>query len=356
MKSRTKKILYLALTVIMVLFSACGGGAAPSGADSQKPADSAASDKSYVLKFALNDAAGSTYDKMVIQPLQQKLQEKSGGRLSLEVYYSSSLVQQGKVLDAIRKGTCDAGLDILTMNAGQYPYTELLGTPGLNLGDCAAFTATTNEYAKAFPEKGLEDFVVLARFSSGTFGVVSVDKPITKASDLKGLPMRATPNFIPWWNNMGASGTMIPMTDIYESLKLSVIKGAQVTLAAVDAFKMYEVTNYFTPLTMLGGDQILVLSRPLYNSMSADLQAAIDEVCKEMPSVGVKYIETAQQEAKDKINKANPKFVFVDPKDVEPQGFIDAALPLLQAKAKELDDNGFKGTEALKWLQGRVVK
>ncbi len=341
-----KKILFLALAAVMVLsLSACRA------ASSTK---SDAAGKSYVLKFSANDAKDGTYDKLVIQPLQQKLEEKSGGRLSLEIYYSSSLAKQGQCLDGIKNGIVDMGVDVLTMYAGQYPYTELLGTPGIPLGDPETFTHLVQDYAKAFPEEGLEDFVMISRFCSGTFGLLSVDKPWTNASDLEGKTMRATPNFIPWWQAMGASATMIPMSDMYESFKLSVIKGAHTTIGAISAFKFYEVTNSFTSLTMCGGDQVIAMSKPLYDSLPADLKKVIDDTSKEMTDVCINYVKTAEQETIDKVAAANPEFQFVQAEDVK--GFSDAAMPLLEAKAQELDGKGLKGSDALKWLQEHAVK
>ena len=343
-----KKFLCLFLALMLVLsFSACSGG-------EQTSAPGGESEESYVLKFSANDPAGSLYDTMVIQPLKQKLEEKSGGRITLEIYYNSSMAKQGEVLQSIKNGTLDMGVDILTMNAGQFPYTELLGTPGINLGDVESFTNITLEYAKAFPEKGLEDFVVIARFSSGTFGILSVDKPITKVSDLKGMSMRSSPNFIPWWSAMGASPTFIPMGDIYESLRLSVIKGAHTTVSGIYAFKLQEVANYFTPLTMCGGDQVIAMSRPLYDSMPADLQQVIDEICEEMPQIGVEFVKAAEADTMNNIKKSNPNFQFVELEDV--QGFIDAATPLLEEKAEELNSKGLQGTAALEWLKDHAIE
>ena len=347
-----KRLLYLALAAVMVLaLSACG---TKSNSDASKPPASADTGKSYVLKFSANDAKDGTYDKLVIQPLQKMLTEKSGGKLTLEIYYSSSLAKQGQCLDGIKNGVVDMGVDVLTMYAGQYPYTELLGTPGIPLGDPETFTHLVQDYAKAFPEKGLEDFVIVTRFCSGTFGLLSVDKPWTTASDLKGVTMRATPNFIPWWQAMGASATMIPMSDMYESFKLSVIKGAHTTIGAIEAFKFYEVTNNFTTLTMCGGDQVIAMSKSLYDSLPADLQKVIDETSKEMLDVCINYVKTAEQNTIDMVKTENPKFQFVQAEDVK--GFSDAATPLLDAKAAELDGKGLKGTEALKWLQDHAVK
>jgi TRAP-type C4-dicarboxylate transport system substrate-binding protein len=293
------------------------------------------------------------YDKMVIQVLDQKLQEKTNGRLSLEVYYGSALAKQGECLSGIKSGTVDIGVDILTMYPGEYLYTELLGTPGINLGDAEAFTYTTLDYQKEFHEKGLDDFMVVCRFSSGAFGCLSADAPVSMVSDLKGMTVRATSNFIPWYEAMDASATFIPMGDIYESLKLSVINGAHTTISGIYAFKLYEVADYYTPFTMCGGEQVIVMSKELYDSMPADLQAAIQATSEEMVLEVINYVKAAEAQTMSEIQKENPDFKFVEIEDT--QGFIDAAQPLLQAKAEELNNAGLDGTGALEWLKSKAV-
>lgn len=367
-----KRTAYLLLTLVMILpLCACGRSksavdtAAPSGTGAGNTAapnasgtaagDSTApaSEESYVLKFSANDAAGSTYDRLVIQVLQQKLQEKSNGRLSLEVYYSSSLAKQGECLNSLRNGTADMGVDVPAMYPGEYLYTELIGTPGINLGNAEQMTNTLQDYMKEFPEKGLENIKIICRFSSGTFGILSVDKPVTRVADVNGMSIRASSQLMPWYEALGASATFIPMGDLYESLKLSVIEGAHTTVGGTYAFGLQEVTNYFTPLTMCNGDQAIAMSKELYDAMPADLQAVIDEVSGEMVDVVISYIFATEEETMNNINKSNQKFEFIELEDA--QGFIDAALPQLQAKAQELDAAGLDGSGALEWLQAHAV-
>ena len=357
-----KRTLSLVFALLICLsLGACNGSKtaadtpAPAGttASGSPAAPQAASGESYVLKFSANDPAESTYDKLVIQILQKKLEEQSNGRLSLEVYYSSSLAKQGECLSAIKSGTVDMGVDTPAMYPGEYLYTELFGTPGINLGNPEQATRTLQEYMKEYPDKGMEDFKIICRFSSGTFGLLSADKPITKASDLKGMSIRASSQLMPWYEAMGASATFIPMGDLYESLKLSVIKGAHTTVGGTYAFGLQEVTNYFTTLTMCNGDQVIAMSKELYESMPADLKTVIDNVSAEMVDVAISYIFATEEETMKNINGSNPKFKFVEIEDTK--SFLDAAMTTLTDKAKALDDAGLDGSGALKWLQAHVA-
>ncbi len=102
------------------------------------------------------------------------------------------------------------------------------------------------------------------------------------------------------------------------------------------------------------GDQVIAMSKQLYDSMPADLQQVINEVqCRKDPYL-YRFCKAAEKATMDNIKSSNPKFQFCELEDI--QGFIDAATPLLEAKAKELNDKGLKGTEALEWLKAHAVK
>ncbi|MDR2486933.1 MAG: TRAP transporter substrate-binding protein [Clostridiales Family XIII bacterium] len=344
--------LALALALGMSALTACGGGG-DSGGDAEAPATEGdaqvpAAEPEYVLNYSSNDPQGSPNDEYVVQPLKKLLEEKSGGRITLEVFYSSSLANMGSCLEGIKNGTVDIGIDVLTMYPGEYMYTELLGTPGIAFGDPAAFATMVAEYMKAFPEKGLDSFKLISRVSSGAFGCLS-KKPVSKPGDLKGMTLRASTNFIPWYEAMGGAGTFMPAGDIYESMKLSVIDGAHTSAMGVYDFKLYEVGGYYTFFPMTVGDQVICMSKDLYESMPDDLKAAVDEASEAMVQVTSDYVTEMEAQAQSNILAQNPDFQFVDITDMK--GFEDAAAALLDKKAKELDGAGLDGTGALQWLR-----
>jgi TRAP-type C4-dicarboxylate transport system substrate-binding protein len=96
------------------------------------------------------------------------------------------------------------------------------------------------------------------------------------------------------------------------------------------------------------------MSKARYESLPADLRAVIDEVSADLLDVCIEYTESEQNDAYNEISEINPNFKKVEIEDM--QSFIDTATPVIQAKADELDANGYDGAGAYKWLQEHAVQ
>ena len=115
-----KKLLSLILATAMIatLFIGTSVFAAESSSSSEE-----GSTDTYVFTYATVDAEGSDHDRLVESKLKELLEEKSGGRMTLEVYYSSSLTGVGSTLDGIKNGTVDMGYDACGFYGAVFPYT-----------------------------------------------------------------------------------------------------------------------------------------------------------------------------------------------------------------------------------------
>jgi len=348
MKQKVLILISLVLVIFLTL-TACSESSKSSGNNTSTSAD-----KKYILSFASNVNTGSNRNVMVEEVLKKKLEEKSNGRLTLQIYPSSTLAAQNEMLDALKKGTADAGYINGTMFAGQFPYTELFGTPGLNFGNIEHADKVLREYTKEFVEKGYNDFKIIARYSVGTMGLITI-KPVAKYEDVKGMSIRATSNLMPFFKAMGANCVSLPAADIYESIKLHVINGACTGLNGIANYRLAEVANAVTPLNMLNGDQMIVVSMNAYNHLPADLQKVVDQVSEEMADVLTKYTIFEQNGAIAQAQKTNPNFKVVELSPEEEAKFTAAGAPLLEKKAAELDAAGLQGTDALKWLKSQQV-
>jgi TRAP-type C4-dicarboxylate transport system substrate-binding protein len=292
---------------------------------------------------------------MVEEVLKSKLEEKSGGLLTLEIYPSNTLAGAKEMLDALNNGTADLGYFVGNMFAGQFPLTELFGTPGLKYGDIAAVDKVLREYTKLFHEKGFDVFKIISRYSIGTTGVISV-KPVTAVADIKGMSIRATSNFMGFFTGMGANCVSMGAGDVYEAIKTNVINGTVTGLNGLATYKLAEVCNAVTPLYMLNGDEMIVMSMGAYDYLSKDLQAVVDQVAADMDSVLTEYTQTEQNGAIDSSKKLNAKFQVVELSAAEEAKFTEAAKSLLDNKAAELDKAGLEGSKALAWLRSQQPK
>ena len=160
-----KKLLSLILATAMIatLFIGTSVFAAESSSSSEE-----GSTDTYVFTYATVDAEGSDHDRLVESKLKELLEEKSGGRMTLEVYYSSSLTGVGSTLDGIKNGTVDMGYDACGFYGAVFPYTELFSVPCLYFGDSYEASEVLREYDKAFTDEVLEDYHIMARFIGET--------------------------------------------------------------------------------------------------------------------------------------------------------------------------------------------
>ena len=357
MKTKKQSLSMVLAVIMLIALCACGGttsGGNTGGGTTGGGSAPASSGEVYTLSLSINDPQGSLLDEHFVTPLQDLLDQKTGNRIKLDVYYSNSLSGMGNTLDGVKSGLVDIGYDVLTFYPGTYPYTELYGTPGLNLGGFEGFSRVLQDYAKAFPEPALDPFVIIARFAFGDFGILTANKPVTTIDDVKGMTVRTTTNFIPWYESMGVSCVTLPMGEVYESLRLSVIDGVHTSVGSLQAFRLAEISSYYTLFTMCCGDSVFAMSRDLYNSMDAELQKAIDEICVEMFEIGIQFAYTSTEVTMNFCKEINPDFEFLQVADTAP--FVEAAQTELLRKAAELDAAGHDGTGALEWLRARAVK
>lgn len=346
-KCRTFAALSLGIILVLALaLSGCGGGDKDATSDGT-PADEK---QTYKISYASNDAPGSDRYDLLEQKFADLMKEKSGGRIEVELYPSGSLSKPGACLDAIKNGTVDTGMDSFTRYSGQYPYYELMTAPGLNYKTSEDFSKVVNEYVKLYPDKTVGDYKIIVLSDTGNFGLVST-KPIRTYSDIKGLQIRNTPQFIPLFNKLGASSVDVASGDMYEALRLNTITAANTNDHAIPAFNLSEVCKSFTALPIEHADFGIFMSLELYNSFDDELKAAVDEVCVEMQKVSADYITATTANARASALEVNKDFEFIELSDADIQKLVSESQSVLDEMAQKLDADGLKGTEALAWLR-----
>jgi len=350
----------LAVSIILIVsMTACGGGNSSSSVSSGS--GGAASDtpepagETYVLKYASNNAPGSIRYDQLEQKFADLMAEKTNGRITVEIYPSGSLSAPGKVLDDIKSGTVDAGYDSYTRYTGQYPYFELLATPGFVFNSFEDFNAAAIGLCQEFPDAGTDLYKVVAMCDAGQFGLASV-KPIRTVADIKGQQIRMSGSFVDFFKALGATSVDIASGDMYEALRLNQITSTNTNDSAVVTFHLEEVCSSFTFLPVEHSDFTIFLSQALYDSFDAELQAQVDEVCAEMQQVALDYINFETTNAVDAIAASNPDFEWISLSSDEISKLAETSKTLLEEKAKGLDEKGLKGTEALEWILAHQSK
>ena len=233
------------------------------------------------------------------------IKKKSGGRLAPEFFHSAQLYKGGAVPKALRLGTLDMGA----------PATGYLTTYNVNacLNYLPMFYGRTPELIRKFMDSGygtaLSDVIekkmgvkVLGRFFElGYVHVLTVDKPIKKAEDFKGLKIRypTSPEFAMRLKAFGANPMRIALSDLPMALLQGTVDGTITNFKGADATKLDEAgIKYAVKEYGAMGHYMPIVSNKFWKSLPQDLQQimvdAWDEVVDQEREIAVKMQEAGE--------------------------------------------------------------
>ena len=250
-----KKLLAMLLALVMVLsMAACGGNKAPetqapaANDPTDAPATEAPTDEvgdPITLIFSIaavpTDAHGAAQ-----KVFKEKLEEISGGNITVECYDSGTLYGQDTEHDALKNGDVDLIYSSASWLTDGSPWVSMF-TAGYVFQSYEHMTAVLNgEIGQEMFQKIAEEqnILPLGAFYLGTRQIsLSTDKHIKTPEDLAGINLRM-PNSDAWvflGTAMGVNPTPIGFNDLYLALQTGTVEGQDNPLPTVKSAKFYEV-------------------------------------------------------------------------------------------------------------------
>lgn len=253
--------------------------AAPAGAADQK---------TYTLKLANFTSVQSSTTRW-FETKKKELEEKSGGRLKLEIFYGSSMGPMPRHYDLARTGVADLAFFQHGATRDRFPLVELTHAPYMfPPGAKGAIVAAKVAYDMKAPyfaaqHKGTKLIWVAYNRASGVYDAT---KPIHSLEDLKGRRYRApTSTDVAMMKALGALPIGMPPTDMAENIQKGTIDGAVTDPMGVLAFKLGGLVKYYTPMFVSSISFGLVMNPKSYSNLPADLRALVDDLGSRKSSI-----------------------------------------------------------------------
>jgi TRAP-type mannitol/chloroaromatic compound transport system substrate-binding protein len=207
----------------------------------------------------------------------------SDGSIEVKYFDPGKLVPAFEIHDAVSSGKIEAGYTAPVYLAGKLPATELFTYIPFGV-DAPAYIGWFYSgngmklYQEAYDSAGYNLkpflFTVLAPETAGWFR-----KAINKQEDLKGMAIRypGLPGKV--LQKLGASISMVPGSEIYQSLEKGAIDGTEFSNPAIDQklgfFKVAKY-NYFPGWHQPATNLELVINKDTWNKMSPRQKAVIE--------------------------------------------------------------------------------
>lgn len=353
MKTRRIFALLLAVAMLCLLFSGCGGDSDPGdttpGTNTGDPAntgDSASVDKSDWVTLNLTYAtflAADAPGQDGIDLLQAKCNEYMGeGYVNIETYASGTLLGTTEVFDGVVNGVAEMGLVLSSTLTGRLPVTMVADIAGFYYASSQAGCRAMRDYIAEVQPEELKDVVVLFPISTTPQALCST-KEVTSMADLAGMQIRATSSAADAVKSWGAVPVSMDIGEVYEGMRNGLVEGCISSVGAFGNSKFEEVAPYCLVTPFIGSSNMVVMNRDIYESMPESqrevFDKCVDETFDEFYST---YIEDFSNDPNSQtyLNTID-SIHFLEGEELEE--FTAAVADLPEQYAQQLNDLGYDG-------------
>jgi len=219
--------------------------------------------------------------------LDKTLQEKSKGRIKIELHINNSIAKgEGAHLEGAQLGTIDIVAIGSAPIGGMFePTYQALDLPFLWASREQVWKVMDGpfgqELLKKMDSKGVKAFCFGGGW--GFRNMMSNKRPITTPEDMKGQTIRVqeSPTYIAMMKALGANPVPMPYVEVYLAMKQGTIDGMELPSFSLTADKFHEVTKYYSMTRHSYPPIVWFMNMKRYQGLAPDLQKAVDDSMKE---------------------------------------------------------------------------
>jgi tripartite ATP-independent transporter DctP family solute receptor len=239
------------------------------------------SQKTYLIRIGQGQTAGEPQVR-AMELFKEIVEEKTAGKIRVEVYPNNQLGNQRDVTEGIQLGTVQMA-SISSPIAGFVPEANLFELPFLFENRdhfYAVLDSAIGESLKpAFERRG---FILLGYFDVGVRHIMTVNEPIRSFDDMEGLKIRTMENPVHLDAFRAFGSNPIPMAygEVYTALEQGVIDGAEAANTNYYAKKFYEPAPYWAQVGWMHLVEYIILSRYFFERLPAEYKKVIEEAAQ----------------------------------------------------------------------------
>lgn len=257
------------------------------------------------------------------------LEERSGGRLCIEVYHSAQLGQEADTIEQTQLGVIDLNRVSLGPFNNIIEETKVFSLPFIFRSTDHMHRVVDGEIGdEVLAAFGNHNLVGLAYFDGGSRSFYNSERPIRSIEDMAGLSFRVMQSdvFVDMVNALGANATPMPFGEVYSAIQTGVIDGAENNWPSYESTGHFEVAGYYTLNQHLIVPEVLVMSQASWNRLSADDQALIRQAARDaVPHM--RELWAAREAASEEIVRAAGVEII---EEIDKTPFIEAMVPVYE--------------------------
>ncbi len=333
------------ISIVAAAFSGCGYSEKESAKTAQKDASAEASstesktgsdeeddvdtsNAEYTLKLAHDANTTSAFHLSALE-IQKEIEEKSDGRIKVEVYPAQQLGSASEMIEGMQMGTIEATL-LPTAKYGGFDETmTILDMPFLFPDEDTFYDIMNGDLGEKVMEK-LPDIGITgcAFYGNGFKAITNNVREIHTPADMKGLKIRTmeAPLIMDMYKEWGSNPVPVDFSELYSSLQQNVVDGQENPFLTISDMKFYEVQKYMSITNHAYLSYVLTFSTSFLDSLPDDLRQIVLDCGKSCVDYHREQMKKLSQQYYDNIAASDIQIYTLT--DEEKKEFREASQPI----------------------------
>ncbi|MGB2906977.1 MAG: TRAP transporter substrate-binding protein [Candidatus Aminicenantaceae bacterium] len=252
---------------------------------------------------------------LAMEFMARRLEERSAGRLRMDIYPSEQLGSERECLELLQIGSLGMTKVSCSVLEGFVPAMSVLSLPYLFRDKEHRYRVLEGEIGRRLLLEG-ERFWLrgLCYYDAGSRSFYTKDRPVLNPEDLKGLKIRTqeSPTSIRMVQAFGGSPTPIAWGELYSALQQGVVDGAENNPPSFHLSRHYEVCKHYSLDEHTGVPDVLLISTKLWQDLSPEFRELIRDAALESAQVQKELWREATERALSEVQKAGVQIHYPD--------------------------------------------
>lgn len=250
-----------------------------------------------------------------MEVLAKRLEELSGGQLTVRMYPGAQLGSERENLELLQIGSLDMTKVSAAVMENFAPNFKVLGLPYI-------FHSREHQYAVLDGPIGTELLGQgekywmhgLTFYDAGSRSFYSKTKPILSPDDLNGLKIRVMPSktAVDMVKAFGGSPTPISYGELYTALQQGVVDGAENNPPSFFFSRHYEVCKFYSINEHTAVPDVLLVSMHTWEKLSPQEKQWLQQAARESAVEQRKLWQESERETLEAVQKAGVEVIYPD--------------------------------------------
>lgn len=212
------------------------------------------------------------------------LKEKSGGTVELQVFPNGQLGSETESLEQLQRGALAMTKTSTAPMESFIPEMAVFGIPYVFRDSDHFWKVINGEIGKRLLEAGIGvGLRGLCYYDAGSRNFYTIDQPILKPSDLKGLKIRVqkSKTSMDMVEALGGSPTPIPYGELYTALQQKMVDGAENNPPSFYNSRHFEVCKHLSMDEHTRVPDMLIVSEKVWQRLSPQVRQWVQEAADE---------------------------------------------------------------------------